>query len=105
MAAERMATIRKPFSRWGLRHHKDGEDEVVGGDAGAGAGLGQGDLERMALVKNPEHRADQQEDEEEGKDNNGAQDEGFAAVGDGLQASTLDDQLFGPWKITSPCRQ
>ena len=66
IAADRMATMRKPFSRCGhFGHHEDGKDEVVGVDAEPGAVPGRGILKGMALVKDPQHRADQQEDEEE----------------------------------------
>ena len=78
-------------------HHEDGEDEVVGGDARAGTGFGQRDLEGMALVKHPEHRTHQQEDEEEGKDHHGTQGQRFAAFGHVLAGQhSLHDQLLGP---------
>ena len=49
----------------------------------------------MALVEDPQHGADQQEDEEKGEDDHRAQGERFPAVGDALAGQhPLHDQLL-----------
>ena len=77
-------------------HHKDGKNEIIGFDPRARPGLGQGDLERVALIKNPKHRAYQQKNQEQRKNQNSTEGERFSSVSDIFASQDpLNNQLLG----------
>src|SRR5258706_441827 len=74
-----------------LGHHENGKHEIVRFNSRPGFGLRQRNLERMPLIKNPEHHSHEQENQEERKDDHRAQGQSFAAIGYGFTSKDALD--------------